>query len=106
MENARQPKLLMCAAAGREIFASHLEMILKRQVMLGCEIRLTRNDGMVLHGQLQSIGVTIENKADYILSSIVDVTVHKQLEEKLQNAHDQLALQTGLPYKPRVIFNV
>jgi transcriptional regulator with GAF, ATPase, and Fis domain len=58
--------------------------------MLRCEIRLTRNDGTVIHGQLQSVAVTIDNKADYIISSIVDFTVRKQLEEALQNAHDKL----------------
>ncbi|MBP1750593.1 MAG: sigma-54-dependent transcriptional response regulator, partial [Deltaproteobacteria bacterium] len=75
---------------GREIFSHHLEMVLHRQVMLRCEIRLTRNDGTVIHGQLQSVAVTIDNKADYIISSIVDFTVRKQLEEALQNAHDKL----------------
>jgi len=75
---------------GREIFSHHIEMVLHRQVMLRCEIRLTRNDGTVIHGQLQSVAVTIDNKADYIISSIVDFTVRKQLEEALQNAHDKL----------------
>ncbi len=43
-------------------------------------------DGTVIHGQLQSIAVdTIESKAAYILTSIVDGTVRKQLEEALQN---------------------
>jgi transcriptional regulator with GAF, ATPase, and Fis domain len=51
------------------------------------------SDGIAVHCQLQSIAVsTIEPKAEYVLTSIIDVTVRKQLEEKLQNAHDQLEL--------------
>jgi PAS domain S-box-containing protein len=77
-------------AEGREIFSNHLTLVLHRRVMLRCEIRLTRSDGTVMHVQLQSVAVTIENKSDSILSSIVDVTVRKQLEDKLQDAHDHL----------------
>jgi formate hydrogenlyase transcriptional activator len=77
---------------GRKIFSNHLTLVLQRQVMLRCEIRLTRNDGTVIHCQLQSVAVTIENKADYILTSIIDGTVRKQLEEALQNAHGKLDL--------------
>ncbi|MRR58127.1 MAG: PAS domain S-box protein [Deltaproteobacteria bacterium] len=79
-------------AEGREIFSNHLKMILQRQVMLRCEIRITRNDGTVLHGQLQSVAVSIEQMDGTILTSIIDVTVRKQLEEKLQHAHDRLEL--------------
>jgi len=77
-------------AEGREIFSNHLEMILQRQVLLRCEIRIKRNDGTEIHGQLQSVAVSIEHKDGTILTSIVDVTVRKQLEEKLQHAYDQL----------------
>jgi PAS domain S-box-containing protein len=79
-------------AEGREIFSNHLALVLQRHVMLRCEIRLKRVDGIEIFCQLQSVAVTIENKSDYILSSIVDVTVRKQLEEKLRIAHDQLEL--------------
>ncbi len=79
-------------AEGREIFSNHLALVLQRRVMLRCEIRLKRVDGIEIFCQLQSVAVTIENKSDYILSSIVDVTVRKQLEEKLRIAHDQLEL--------------
>jgi PAS domain S-box-containing protein len=83
---------LIADAEGREIFSKHLEMILQRRVTLRCEIRLARNDGTVIHGQLQSVAVAINNKAEFILTSIVDVTVRKHLEERLQHAHDQLEL--------------
>ncbi|WP_306536483.1 sigma-54-dependent Fis family transcriptional regulator [Geobacter sp.] len=79
-------------ADDREIFSNHLALALQRQVMLRCEIRLTRNDGTVIHGQLQSVAVTIESMDGSILTSIVDGTVRRQLEEALQNAHDELEL--------------
>jgi formate hydrogenlyase transcriptional activator len=82
---------LIADAEGREIFSSHLESVLRRQGMQRCEIRLTGKDGTMIHCQLQSVAVdTSENKSSYILTSIVDGTVRKQLEEELQKAHDKL----------------
>jgi len=61
--------------------------------MKKCEIRIKGKDGKVIHGQLQSVALdTIESKVGYILSSIIDITVGKQLEEALQKAHDKLEL--------------
>jgi formate hydrogenlyase transcriptional activator len=78
-------------AEGREIFSNHLELLLHRRVTLRCEIRLAVSDSIAVHCQLQSIVVdTVEPKADYVLTSIVDGTVRHQLEEKLQKAYDQL----------------
>jgi PAS domain S-box-containing protein len=75
---------------GREIFSNHITMVSQRQAMLRCEIKLTGNDGRVIHGQLQSIAVAIENKAGYILTSVTDVSVRNQLEEELQKSNDKL----------------
>jgi len=77
-------------AEGRELFANHLTLVLHRKVMLRCELRLKGMDGAVVHGQLQSVAVTVDNKAGYILTSIVDGTIRKQLEDELQKAHDNL----------------
>lgn len=74
----------------REIFANHLEMVLQKQVMLRCEISLKGTGGTIIHGQLQSVAVSIASKANFILTTIVDVTVRKQLEEALQVTHDNL----------------
>ena len=79
-------------ADGREIFSNHLALVKQRQVMQRCEIRLAGKDGTVIYGQLQSVAVAIGNKTGYILTSIVDGTVRKQLEEKLKKAHDDLEL--------------
>jgi len=81
---------LIADAEGREVFSRHLTLVLQRQVMLRCEIKLTGKDGMVIYGQLQSVGVNNENTTGNILTSIVDVTVRRQLENKLQQAHDQM----------------
>jgi formate hydrogenlyase transcriptional activator len=76
--------------AEKEIFLNHLSLTLKRQVMLRCEIKLSGKNGVSIYGQLQSVAVTIGKKGGYILTSIVDGTVRKQLEDKLQKAHDNL----------------
>jgi PAS domain S-box-containing protein len=82
---------LILDAEGREIFSSHLTLVLQRQVMLKCEIKLKGKDGNVIHCQLQSVAVdNPESKEGQILTSIVDGTVRKQLEEEMQNAHDNL----------------
>jgi len=76
-------------AEGREIFSRHLENVLHEQGMQRCEIRIRIYDGTVIHGQLQSVKVdTIDSKDDYVLSSIVDGTVAKQLETEIQDARE------------------
>ncbi|HEX2770213.1 MAG TPA: PAS domain-containing protein, partial [Geobacteraceae bacterium] len=80
---------LIADAEGREIFSSHLESVLQRQGMQRCEIRLRVKDGTLIHGQFQSVTMdTIESKDGYILSSIVDGTVAKQLETESQDARE------------------
>jgi PAS domain S-box-containing protein len=74
----------------RKIFSNHLTLALQRKVMLKCEIKLTRNDGLLIYGQLQSIAVSSGDKPDFILTSLVDGTVRKHLEDALQTAHDKL----------------
>ena len=75
---------------GRETFSQHLAAIVQRQAMLRCEISLTGIDGAALHGQLQSVAVTVDGKGGHILTSIVDNTVRKHLSDELQKAHDNL----------------
>jgi formate hydrogenlyase transcriptional activator len=77
-------------AEGREILSNHLKMVLQRQVMLRCEMRLTINDGTEIYCRLQSIAVSVRDKPGYILTSIVDDTIRKQLEEELQKSNDKL----------------
>ncbi|MGB9079700.1 MAG: sigma 54-interacting transcriptional regulator [Desulfuromonadaceae bacterium] len=77
-------------ADGREAFSTHLTMVLKRQVMLKCEIGLMEKDGTVFRGQLHSVAATIGKMGGCIVTSIVDSTVRRHLEDKLKNAHDNL----------------
>ena len=77
-------------ADGREIFSRHLIAVLQQQAVLRCEVKIESKDGTAIYGQLQSVAVSSESRTDLILTSIVDVTVRRQLEEKLRQAHDQL----------------
>lgn len=81
---------LIADAEGREIFDRHLACVRQRAGIQRCEIRLQGNNGTVIYGQLQSVALTREREASYILTSIVDGTVRRKLEEKLQIAHDRL----------------
>ena len=81
---------LIADAAGRDVFARHLACVRQRAGMQRCEITLSASDGRVIHAQLQSVALAREGKGGYILTSIVDGTVRRQLEEKLQQAHDKL----------------
>jgi formate hydrogenlyase transcriptional activator len=82
-------------ASEREIFFNHLALTLKRRVMLRCEIKFVEKNGSVIYGHLQSVAVNIGKKGGYILTSIVDGTVRRQLEEKLQKSHNNLETLVG-----------
>ncbi|MEJ2200037.1 MAG: sigma 54-interacting transcriptional regulator, partial [Desulfuromonadaceae bacterium] len=84
---------LIADAEGREIFSRHLESVLQEQGMHSCEVRHTRADGTPAYWQLQSVAVeSTENINRCILTSIMDGTGQKQLEEILKNANDALEL--------------
>jgi PAS domain S-box-containing protein len=73
--------LFIADADGRTLFPSHLKSVLRGEGLQGCEIRLTGENGTVIHGQLRSIAVdTIQSKEGYILASLVDITVARELE--------------------------
>ncbi len=78
--------------ADREVFLNHLALVIQRQVVLKCEIKLSEKDGIALYGQLQSVVVSNSVNDVNIFTSIVDGTVRRQLEKKLQDSHDRLEL--------------
>jgi len=80
----------IAAADEKEAFINHLALVLQRKVMLRCALRLKTNDGSKIHVQLQSVAIFKSDNENYILTSIVDNSVRKQFEEKLQKAHDNL----------------
>ncbi|ALC17306.1 sigma54 specific transcriptional regulator with PAS/PAC sensor, Fis family [Desulfuromonas soudanensis] len=68
-------------AEGRTVFSRHLKNVLQKEGMQECEVKLTRSNGSVIHTRIQSIAVASgENRNREILSSILDVSVAKQLE--------------------------
>jgi diguanylate cyclase (GGDEF)-like protein/PAS domain S-box-containing protein len=93
-------------ADGREIFSTHLETVLQRKGMQRCEIRLNVEGGTVIHGQLQSVTMdTVGSEDGYILSSIVDGTVAKQLETEIQDAREYAENIVETVREPLVVLN-
>ena len=74
----------------KDVFINHLKLTLQRKVLLKCYIKLKDSYGNLIHGQLQSIAINSGNRDGHVLTSIVDGTVRKQFEEKLQKAHNEL----------------
>ncbi len=105
---ANKPFISFIADAdGKEIFpVITSKLFCKDRDMQKCEIRLAGKDGTVIHGQLQSVTVdTIESKDGYILSSIVDGTVAKQLETEIQDAREYAENIVETVHKPLVVLN-
>jgi diguanylate cyclase (GGDEF)-like protein/PAS domain S-box-containing protein len=74
---------------GREAFSAHLKAVLQKHEMLKCEIKLKGRDGTIIHGQLQSVaGDKGSHTEAVILSSIVDDTVGKHLEQEIQDIRE------------------
>ncbi|MDD2735928.1 MAG: sigma 54-interacting transcriptional regulator [Desulfuromonadaceae bacterium] len=77
-------------AEGRDAFINHLNFVFKQDILLKCSLRLKRSGGTEIDVMLQSVAIAKSNDDRYILTSIVDTSVRKQFEEKLQKAHDNL----------------
>jgi diguanylate cyclase (GGDEF)-like protein/PAS domain S-box-containing protein len=93
-------------ADGRKIFSRHLESLMQKQGMQKCEISLRVKDGTLIHGQLKSVTLdAIETKDRYILCSIVDGTVGKQLETEIQDAREYAENIVETVREPLVVLN-
>jgi PAS domain S-box-containing protein len=80
--------MLIADAKGQSIFSEHLDRVVQSHGIHKCEIRLSQNNGAVIYVQFQSSALdTNENKSS-ILSSVVDITVAKQLETDIQDARE------------------
>ena len=78
---------------GREVFSRHLESVLHNQGLHSCEIKLKVKDGTVIHGKIQSITVdTCGSMSGCVLTSIIDDTPGRRLQEALEKAHANLEL--------------
>jgi PAS domain-containing protein len=74
--------------------------------MQRCEIRLKGRDGRFIHGLLQSVTVeAVESKDGYILCSIVDSTLAKQLETEIQGAREYAENIVETVREPLVVMN-
>jgi PAS domain S-box-containing protein len=93
-------------ADGRELFSRHLESVMQKQGMQKCEISLRVKDGTLIHGQLKSVTWdALETKDRYILCSIVDGTVGKQLETEIQDAREYAENIVETVREPLVVLN-
>jgi transcriptional regulator with GAF, ATPase, and Fis domain len=74
----------------RRHFLDHVALVLVRKVLLRCDIRLMMHDGSSVECSLQSVAITVADGTGHVLTSVTDITVRRQLGEKLQLAHDKL----------------
>ncbi len=73
-------------AADREIFSKHIKEVVQKQAKQICDIRLKRKYGAAFYAQLHSMAKEkIDGKADYIGTTIIDITEHKKAEEKIEH---------------------
>jgi len=71
----------------RLFFSNHLDMILRGQGILCCELNLKRSDGTCFHGLLQSTAVKASKSlGEHILLSLIDNTDNRTLRLKLQRS--------------------
>ena len=90
----------------RALFAGHLAAVLHGDGMQRCEVRLAGNNGASIYGQLQSVRVASDANADgYILCSIVDGTVAKQLGTEIEEARAYSESIVETVRKPLVVLS-
>ncbi|MCX5876741.1 MAG: sigma 54-interacting transcriptional regulator [Deltaproteobacteria bacterium] len=83
----------MVDAAGKDIFLTHLNNMVKKQVVQRCEVIFRSNNGRVIPGQFQSsVMHNLEHNDDEIFTSITDITVHRQLVAMMHREYDTMEL--------------
>jgi len=80
---------------GRPHFADTLRLVLQHKIRLRGRIGIQEKDGVTSHGRPPSVTFDINHHSGYILTTLFDCTVRKQLEESLQKAHDRLEITVG-----------
>ncbi|MBE0501032.1 MAG: PAS domain S-box protein, partial [Desulfuromonadales bacterium] len=74
---------------GKKVFSRHLKNVLKEQGIQGCELKLNQQSGEAIYAQLKSSALKANaSQGRNILSSIVDVTLAKKLEDEIQDARE------------------
>ncbi|MEI6207900.1 MAG: diguanylate cyclase [Desulfuromonadales bacterium] len=99
--------IFIADADGRDAFANHLKTVLHIPGVQKCEIRLTRKDATVMYGEFQSVVVEtgIIDTDGYILTSITDGTLAKQLETEIKDAREYAENIVETVRKPLVVLN-
>ena len=93
-------------ADGMAVFAAHLQNVLHLEGMQRCEIGITGKDGALIHGLLQSVAVaSSEDNEGYILSSIIDGTLAKQLEMEILESREYAESIVETVHKPLVVLD-
>ena len=75
----------------KELFIKHIETVLQTRAPQKCEFSITAIDGTTIYGMLQSTPSGKNDTVDdYILTSIIDGTAGRKLDQERQRAHDEL----------------
>ncbi|MGK2906548.1 MAG: PAS domain-containing hybrid sensor histidine kinase/response regulator [Desulfuromonadales bacterium] len=91
---------------GREVFTRHLKKVLKKEDTQSCEIELSQKNGQVIFTKIQSTVLSTSAGQDKaILSSIIDVTIAKELESEIQEAREYAENIVETLREPLVVLN-
>ncbi len=74
----------------KKVFLSHLNAIFDRRERQITEVRLSPKGGEQFYARIESIYMEGKNGAGLCRTNISDVTLRKNAEQVLQNAHDEL----------------
>jgi two-component system, chemotaxis family, sensor kinase Cph1 len=74
----------------KKVLLSHLNVIFDKRERQIADVRLSSKDREQFHARLESIYLEGEDGAGLCRTSMSDVTLRKEAEQVLQNAHDQL----------------
>jgi two-component system, NtrC family, sensor kinase len=89
------PLWLYAAAMDRGRFLSHLDQVFKTNERQTCELRLERLGGHEHYVQLDSIRVQNVDGAELCRTSVTDISVRKEAEEKLVRIHEELEIRVA-----------
>ncbi|MEW6117501.1 MAG: EAL domain-containing protein [Nitrospirota bacterium] len=71
-----------------DIFAAHMDDVLKKRTRQSCEVRLKRLRGGTFHAELQSIIVEDHEPPLYVRTVIIDISRRKRVEEALRESKE------------------
>jgi PAS domain S-box-containing protein len=91
---------------GRDVFKRHLGNIFRKQGIQRCEISLKESNGTLIYGHLKSVQLdNVGSKDGYILCSIIDGTLAKQLATEIQVAREYAENIVETLREPLVVLN-